>query len=102
MAGGRVALVVGPAFADNKSLKPLLAKITATHVRALMAVAEHRSIETAALNLGISASALTRAARDLEAAIERTLIHPGLQGFIPSKPLTELSRRFGLACRELT
>src|SRR5260370_912985 len=102
MAGGRVALVVGPAFADNKSLKSILAKITATHVRALMAVAEHRSIETAALKLGISASSLTRAARDLEAVLRRTLFHPGLQGLAPTKPASELARRFGLACRELT
>ena len=102
MEGGLVAPRVGPSFADDKSLKPILAKITATHVRALMAVAEHASIETAALKLGISASSLTRAARDLEGVLRRTLFHPGLQGLTPTKPATELARRFGLACRELT
>src|SRR5258708_7039642 len=102
MEGGLVAPRVGPPFADDKSLKPILAKITATHMRALMAVAEHASIETAALKLGISASSLTRAARDLEGVLRRTLFHPGLQGLAPNKPATELSRRFGLACRELT
>jgi LysR family transcriptional regulator of gallate degradation len=102
MEGGLVAPLVGPPFADDKSLRPILAKITATHVRALMAVAEHRSIETAALKLGISASSLTRAARDLEGVLRRTLFHPGLQGLSPTKPATELARRFGLACRELT
>jgi len=102
MEGGLVAPRVGPPFADDKSLKSILAKTTATHVRALMAVAEHRSIETAALKLGISASSLTRAARDLEGVLRRTLFHPGLQGLTPTKPATELARRFGLACRELT
>jgi LysR family transcriptional regulator, regulator for genes of the gallate degradation pathway len=102
MEGGLVAPLVGPPFADDRSLKPTLAKITATHVRALMAVAEHRSIETAALKLGISASSLTRAARDLEGVLRRTLFHPGLQGLTPNKPATELARRFALACRELT
>jgi molybdate transport repressor ModE-like protein len=102
MEGGLVAPRVGVSFADDKSLKSVLAKITATHVRALMAVAEHTSIETAALKLGISASSLTRAARDLEAVLRRTLFHPGLQGLTPTKAATELARRFGLACRELT
>jgi DNA-binding transcriptional LysR family regulator len=102
MEEGLVAPLVGPPFADHKSLKSILAKITATHVRALMAVAEHRSIETAALKLGISASSLTRAARDLEAVLRRTLFHPGLQGLTPTKPASELARRFALACRELT
>jgi LysR family transcriptional regulator of gallate degradation len=78
MEEGLAAPRVGPPFADSKSLKSILAKITATHVRALMAVAEHRSIETAALKLGISASSLTRAARDLEGVLRRTLFHPGL------------------------
>jgi LysR family transcriptional regulator, regulator for genes of the gallate degradation pathway len=102
MEEGLVAPLVGPPFADDKLLKPILAKITATHVRALMAVAEHRSIETAALKLDISASSLTRAARDLEGVLRRTLFHPGLQGLVPNKPASELARRFGLACRELT
>jgi LysR family transcriptional regulator, regulator for genes of the gallate degradation pathway len=97
-----VAPLVGPPFADDKSIKPILAKITTTHVRALMAIAEHRSIETAAQRLGISASSLTRAARDLEAVLRRTLFHPGLQGLTPTKPAAELARRFGLACHELT
>lgn len=102
MEEGLAAPLVGPPFADNKSLRPILAKITASHVRALIAVAEHRSIETAALKLGISASSLTRAARDLEGVLRRTLFHPGLQGLTPTKPACELARRFGLACRELT
>ncbi|HEY6259773.1 MAG TPA: LysR family transcriptional regulator [Xanthobacteraceae bacterium] len=102
MEEGLVAPLAGPPFADDKSLKSILAKITATHVRALMAVAEHRAIETAALKLGISASSLTRAARDLEGVLRRTLFHPGLQGLTPTKPATELARRLGLACRELT
>ena len=102
MEEGLVAPLVGPPFADDKSIKPILAKITTTHVRALMAIAEHRSIETAAQRLGISASSLTRAARDLEAVLRRTLFHPGLQGLTPTKPAAELARRFGLACRELT
>src|SRR5262249_5579630 len=102
MEEGLVAPLVGPPFVDDKSLRSMLAKITATHVRALMAVAERRSIETAALKLGISAPSLTRAARDLEAVLRRTLFHSGLQGLTPTKPATELARRFGLACRELT
>jgi LysR family transcriptional regulator, regulator for genes of the gallate degradation pathway len=102
MEEGLVAPLVGPPFADDKSLRSVLAKITTTHVRALMAIAEHRSIETAAQQLGISASSLTRAARDLEAVLRRTLFHPGLQGLTPTKPASELARRFGLACRELT
>jgi LysR family transcriptional regulator, regulator for genes of the gallate degradation pathway len=102
MEGGLVSPLVGPPFADDKSLRSILAKITATQVRALRAVAEHRSIETAALKLGISASSLTRAARDLEAVLRRTLFHPGLQGLTPTKPAIELARRFSLAGRELT
>src|SRR5262247_331368 len=102
MEEGLLAPLVGPPFADDKSLRSILAKITTTHVRALMAIAEHRSIETAAQKLGISASSLTRAARDLEAVLRRTLFHPGLQGLTPTKPASELARRFGLACRELT
>jgi LysR family transcriptional regulator of gallate degradation len=101
MEEGLVAPLVGPSFADEKSLKLILSKITASHVRALLAVAEHRSIETAALKLDISASSLTRAARDLEGVLRRTLFHPGLQGLTPTKPASELARRFGLACREL-
>jgi LysR family transcriptional regulator, regulator for genes of the gallate degradation pathway len=97
-----IAPLVGPPFADDRSLKSVLAKITATHVRALIAVTEHRSIETAALKLGISTSSLTRAARDLEGVLKRTLFHSGLQGLTPTKPANELARRFGLAYRELT
>ena len=99
---GLVEPLVGPPFADDKSLKSILAKITATHVRALIAVAEHRSVETAALNLRISASSLTRAAHHLEGVLRRALFHPGLQGLTPTKAASELARRFGLACRELT
>jgi LysR family transcriptional regulator of gallate degradation len=102
MEQGLVAPLVGPPFADDKSLKSILAKITATHVRALLAIAEHRSVETTALNLDVSASSLTRAARDLEAVLKRTLFHPGPQGLAPTKPAIELARRFALACRELT
>ena len=102
MEQGIVAPLVGPPFADDKSLKSILGKITATHVRALIAIAEHRSVETAALNLGVSASSLARAARDLDGVLKRTLFHPGPQGLAPTKPATELARRFALACRELT
>jgi molybdate transport repressor ModE-like protein len=102
MEEGLVAPLIGPPFADEKSLKSILAKITATHMRALIAIDEHRSIETAALKLGISVSSLTRAARDLEAVLRRTLFRPGLQGLTATRPAAELARRFGLACRELT
>jgi LysR family transcriptional regulator, regulator for genes of the gallate degradation pathway len=97
MEEGLVAPLLGPPFADDKSLRSIFAKITATHVRALIAVAEHRSIETAALSLGISASSLTRAARDLEGVLRRSLFRPSLQGLAPTKPTIELARRFGLA-----
>jgi molybdate transport repressor ModE-like protein len=102
MEGGLAAPLIGAPLADQKSLKSVLSKITATHMRALMAVAEHRSIETAALKLGISVSSLTRAARDLEAVLRRTLFRPGLQGLTTTKSASELARRFALACRELT
>ena len=102
MEQGIVAPLVDTPFADDKSLKSIFAKITTTHVRALVAIAEHRLVETAAINLGVSASSLMRAVRDLEGVLKRALCHPGPQGLVPTKPAIELARRFALACRELT
>jgi LysR family transcriptional regulator, regulator for genes of the gallate degradation pathway len=97
-----LAPLVGLQSADDKLLKSILAKITTTHVRALIALVEHRSIESAALSLGVSTCSLNKATRDLEGVLKCTLFHPGSQGLAPSEPANELARRFGLAFRELS
>jgi DNA-binding transcriptional LysR family regulator len=93
--------LVGPPFTEDRLLKCTVAKITATHVRTLMAIAEHQSVEAAAIALDISGSSLTRAARGLEGVLRRTLFHPSAHGLSATKISLELARRFRLACREL-
>jgi DNA-binding transcriptional LysR family regulator len=81
--------------------RTIASKVTSTHVRCMVKIAEHGSIEPAAGVLGISVAALSRAARNLEKIIGRELFHRGPQGTTLSRTGAEIARRFELAIREV-
>lgn len=79
----------------------IASKITGTHVRCAVRIAEHGSVEPAAAALGISVAALSRVARDLEKIVGRELFHRGAHGVMLSATGAEIARRFELAIREV-
>lgn len=81
--------------------RAISSKITGTHLRCLVIIAEYGSVEPAAGVLGISVAALSRAARDLEKIVGRELFHRGPHGASLSKTGAEIARRFELAMREI-
>lgn len=81
--------------------RAIASKITGTHLRCLITIAEYGSVEPAAAVLGISVAALSRAARDLEKIVGRELFLRGPNGATLSKAGAEIARRFELASREI-
>jgi DNA-binding transcriptional LysR family regulator len=93
--------VVGASLSGRETTKSVENKITDTHIRALIAIAESGSFEAAARKLDISQPALHRSARDLERVVRRTLYQRMARGLAPTSQARELARRLKVALREL-
>src|SRR5262249_24989126 len=92
---------IGASLAGRETIKSVENKITDTHIRALIAIAECGSVEAAARGLDISQPALHRSARDLERVVRRNLYQRMARGLGPSAPARELARRLKVALTEL-
>ncbi|MGH6861296.1 MAG: LysR family transcriptional regulator [Phyllobacterium sp.] len=79
----------------------LARRLSSTQVRCLLAVAFSSSFAEAARSIGISAPALHRVARELEANCGIPLYQPTKIGLTLSPIGAELARRLGLAIREI-
>jgi LysR family transcriptional regulator of gallate degradation len=93
--------VIGASLSGRETTKSVENKITDTHIRALIAIAECGSFEAAARRLNISQPALHRSARDLERVIRRSLYQRMARGLRPTSQARELARRLKVALREL-
>jgi LysR family transcriptional regulator of gallate degradation len=92
---------VGTPFLDKGRLSSLERKITSTHVRSLVAMAEGSSIETAARAIDVTPRSLCRSVRDLERLLGRPLTHHTAHGLATTLAGAELARRLKLAMREI-
>ena len=79
----------------------LSGKITATHIRCLIAVSENLSFDQAARSIKVSQPSLHRAARELERILRRAIYYRGARGITTTEQGAELARHFKLAMREL-
>ena len=93
--------VIGASLSGRETTKSVENKITDTHIRALIAIAECGSFEAAARRLNISQPALHRSARELERVIRRSLYQRMARGLGPTSQARELARRLKVALREL-
>lgn len=93
--------MVGAPFGDAGAVKSMQLRITSTHIRSIIAVAESGSFEGAARMLGVSQPALYRAARDLEKVLQRSIYERNARGLTTTRQAAELARRLNIACREL-
>jgi len=75
-------------------------RITSTQIKCLIAIARSTSFSHAARTVGISTASLHRAARQLEANINRPLYRPSRQGLTLTDAALEFARKLGLATRE--
>lgn len=80
---------------------PLLALITTTQLRALLAVSEAQNFSVAGRNLGISQSSLHRAARELESCLSIVLFEKTSIGISASKAARKLAKATRLAFAEI-
>ena len=83
------------------SAAQLLAQLTTTQLRALVAVSNARNFSIAGRNLGVSQSSLHRAARELEGLVEVVLFEKTSTGISLSKAALHLSRACKLAFAEV-
>lgn len=86
---------------DAARLAALQHRLSASNIRALLAVAEHGSFSQGARREGLSEASLHRAARDFERLVGRPLFLRGPAGIGASKLARELARRLKVALREL-
>src|SRR5438270_865342 len=93
--------VIGASLSGRETTKSVENKITDTHIRALIAIAECGSFEAAARRLNISQPALHRSARDLERVVRRSLYQRMARGLAPTSQARELARRLKVALREV-
>ncbi|ADZ90118.1 LysR family transcriptional regulator [Marinomonas mediterranea] len=81
--------------------KNILAQISTTQLKALVAVCEAQNFSIASRNLGISQSSVHRAARDLERLLDITLFEKNSLGIGATAAAKELSKATKLAFNEL-
>ena len=75
--------------------------VTSTQIRCLLAIARSTSFSQAARTVGVSTASLHRAARELEATVEKPLYQSSKYGLTLTDAGAELARRLGLATREI-
>lgn len=96
----RIALRGG--VAKGRSRTPaLIAAMTTTQLRALIAVVEAQNFSVASRTLGISQSSLHRAARELESQLEVVLFEKTSTGISATKAARTLARGAKLAFAEI-
>lgn len=99
LAQAATALRRGPQ--DEKWAPPVERNLTATQVRALIAVTDAGSYTLAARTLGVAQPSLHRAARDLERLVGRPLFERSGHGVVATREGAELARMFKLATHEI-
>lgn len=99
LAQAATALRRGPQ--DEKWAPPVERNLTATQVRALIAVTDAGSYTLAARTLGVAQPSLHRAARDLERLVGRPLFERAGHGVVATREGAELARMFKLATHEI-
>lgn len=75
--------------------------VTASHLRALVAIAEGGSFSEGARLLGMAEPSVHRAARDIERLVGRELFRRSAGAVEPTRRARELARRVSVALREL-
>ena len=93
--------LVGAPFAEPDRLQGIRSKIAASHIRAVIAVTEHETLETAAHSVGLSKPSLYRTTQELEKILGRSLFNRTIRGFAANRLGAELARRFSIALREI-
>ena len=85
----------------NDGSQPLSWHITSAQIRCLLAIAKSTSFSQAARSVGISTASLHRAAREIEATLQRPLYQPTKYGLVLSPVGLGFARKIGLAIREM-
>ncbi|MGH6861044.1 MAG: LysR family transcriptional regulator [Phyllobacterium sp.] len=85
----------------NNGAQPLSWYVTSAQIRCLLAIAKSTSFSQAARSVGISTASLHRAAREIEATLQRPLYQATKYGLVLSPIGMELARKLGLAIREI-
>jgi DNA-binding transcriptional LysR family regulator len=93
--------LLGSYQSSEPGIDTLTGKITATHIRCLIAVSENMSFDQAARSIGVSQPSLHRAARELERILRRAIYYRGARGITTNEQGMELARQFKIAMREL-
>ncbi|HYM18635.1 MAG TPA: LysR family transcriptional regulator [Micropepsaceae bacterium] len=101
MKQGLGQLLTSHQVPESADIETLSGKITATHIRCLIAVSENMSFDQAARAIKVSQPSLHRAARELERILRRSIYHRGPRGITTTEQGAELARQFKLAMREL-
>jgi len=78
-----------------------LTQVSATQLRALVAVTDRQNFTLASRDLGISQSSLHRSARDLESSLGVSLFEKTSSGIAATRPARILSQRTKLAIAEI-
>ncbi len=86
---------------ENMNVDALIAKMTTTQMRCLIAVSENVSFDDAARAIGVSRPSLHRAARDFERLVGRAIYCRGARGTSTTNKGSALARRLKLALQEL-
>ena len=92
---------VGPPLVDKARVNSLESKITPTHVRGLVAMAESTSIGIAARTIAVTPGSLCRSVSELERLLGRPLTHHTAHGLTTTLAGSEFARRLKLAMREI-
>ena len=91
----------GYTFATAAQAPTLIGKLTDTHLRSLIAIADAASFQLAARHLDISEPSLLRSARDLEHVLGIEIFQRSQHGVTTTLIGTELARRIHIALREV-
>ena len=95
------AVIEAGAAETSMAAKPIVNRFTRTQMRTLIGTIEHGSFELASQAMGISASSLQRAARDLEGNLHGSLFYRTAAGLLVSPTGIQFGRRMRLALQEI-
>ncbi|HVW56165.1 MAG TPA: LysR family transcriptional regulator [Rhizobiaceae bacterium] len=96
-----VSLVFSANMRSDDAIRAVTNRITASQVKALIAIARSASYGGAAKMLGITEPSLHRAARELEQILGRSLFYRSPTGVVVNRLGAEIARRWGLAQLEI-
>jgi len=95
------SLVFAANMRSDDAVRVITNRITASQVRALVAIARSASYSGASKMLGIAEPSLHRSARELEQALGRSLFYRSPTGVVANRLGAEIARRWGLAQLEI-